>query len=276
MPAKTTSEASEWPLAGQRYRLSAGVEPELDLTATFAAARSQGALVKDEPDTQIWKADIPGIGLSWWKEYRIPRSKRPLKLLSRSRSEREWAAIESMHRADLPVPRPILYAEWRRLGALTSSLVVTGDVPDTLDLESVLASSTIDETVKYQACRNLGRLAHEMHGKGFVHFRLVPRNILVEKNPGQRVWLLDTPYSCHWKAMPPRASRRYDLAQACCINGGMKSRYAEEVLAAYNSSAAVPFDTGRVIGASKRRRKIARIALHTLARVTGHTYSRSS
>jgi tRNA A-37 threonylcarbamoyl transferase component Bud32 len=266
---------SERPLAGQRYRLSAGIDPELDLAATFADARRLGALVKDEPDTHIWKADLPGIGPSWWKEYGIPRAARALKVLSRSRSEREWAALESMHGAGLSVPRPILYAEWRRRGALTSSLVVTGDLPETIDLESLLASSAVDEIIKYQACRNLGRLAHEMHGKGFIHFRLVPRNILIERSPDQKVWLLDTPYSCRWKGLPPKASRRYDLTQACCINGGMRSRYAEEVLAAYNAETDDPWDTGRILAPSKRRRKIARITRHTLARVTGHTYSRS-
>ncbi len=275
MSAETTPSASQRPLAGQRYRLSAGIEPALDLAATFAEARLKGTLVKDEPDTHIWKADIQGIGPSWWKEYGIPRAARPFKLLSRSRSEREWAALESMHSAGLPVPRPILYAEWRRLGALSSSLVVTGDIPDTITLESLLASAAIDEAVKHQACRNLGRLAHEMHDKGFVHFRLVPRNVLIEQTPERRVWLLDTPYSCRWKAMPPKASRRYDLAQVCSINGGMKSFYAEEVLAAYIAASEEPWDTGRILAASKRRRKAARIALHTLARATGHTYSRS-
>jgi len=243
----------------------------MDPVASFAEARRTGELVKDEPLTQIWKADVEGIGLAWWKEYLVPRTLALTRPFARSRSSREWGALVAMEAAGLPVPQPLLFLEWRRWGSAESSLVVTRDIPDTIDLDRLLADPAVDATTRAAACESAGRLAARIHQAGFAHFRLVPRNILVRASPPHETWALDTPYSCQWVDRPPRPMRQYDLAQVCGRNGGMQSADAEHLLGGYAAEADEILDTGWLLAASRRRRKILRIALHTYSRVTGHS-----
>ena len=219
-----------------------------------------------EEHDSLWCAPAPDGTLAWWKEYRNPPVRAQVQRLVRSRAHREWIALRAMARAGLPVPKPLACLEWRRRGALERSMLITADVPGTRDLAALAADPETPAELLHTAARAVGQLARRVHEAGFVHFRFLARNLLVELAHPEKVWILDTPYATAWPRNPPYAHRRFDLQTLACARGSLPTALAEEAIRSYDPG----LDPSRWVHAPRRRLKIQRILYFTLSSWTGN------
>ncbi len=100
----------------------------------------------------------------------------------RTRSFREWRILDRMHRADLPVPRPVA-AFWRRHGPLYSADMLTRRIPAAQPLSARLSAG---DAVDWRA---VGAVLRRFHEAGACHADLNAHNILLDDSGA--AWLLD-------------------------------------------------------------------------------------
>jgi hypothetical protein len=225
-----------------------------------------GEEVYREEHDSLWCAPTPDGTLAWWKEYRNSPLRAQILRFARSRARREWVALRAMAEAGLPVPRPLACMEQRRSGALRASMLVTADIPGQRDLAALVADPTVAPEFLLAASRSVGLLARQMHDAGFVHFRFLARNLLVDVENPERVSVLDTPYVRSWSGRPPAAHCRYDLQTLGCARGGLPVELAYAAIAAYDPS----LPAGTCVRTPRRQLKARRILYFSQASCAGH------
>lgn len=101
---------------------------------------------------------------------------------ARTRSFREWRLLARLHRAGLPVPRPVA-AGWRRRGLSYTADLATMRIPGAVPLSARLA---MGQAVNWQG---IGRALHDFHAAGACHADLNAHNVLLDESGA--TWLLD-------------------------------------------------------------------------------------
>jgi 3-deoxy-D-manno-octulosonic acid kinase len=102
-----------------------------------------------------------------------------------TRSFQEWHLLYHMHRAGLPVPRPIA-AGYRRHGATYSADLLVRRIPGVRSLAAALAVAPVSLGVWVA----IGRSLRHFHVRGIRHADLNAHNILLGENESE-VWLID-------------------------------------------------------------------------------------
>jgi 3-deoxy-D-manno-octulosonic acid kinase len=103
----------------------------------------------------------------------------------RTRSFHEWHLLYQMHRAGLPVPRPIA-AGYRRHGATYSADLLVRRIPAVRSLAAALGQAPVSLGVWVA----IGRCLRNFHVRGVYHADLNAHNILLGEDEGE-VWLID-------------------------------------------------------------------------------------
>jgi 3-deoxy-D-manno-octulosonic acid kinase len=104
---------------------------------------------------------------------------------SLTRSFVEWHLLYVMHRAGLPVPKPIA-AGYRRTGRYCYSAdLLTEQIPQVSSLATRLAAGALPLT----SWIAIGRCLRRFHTEGVCHADLNAHNVLL--NDAQQVWLVD-------------------------------------------------------------------------------------
>lgn len=238
----------------------AATSPEV---AVARACRAENA-VEVSLDDSLWRAPTPDGRLAWWKENRPGRLRSLLRPLVRSRAQREWTSLAALEQEGIPTARPLACLEWRD-SPEPRDLLVVEDVPGSRDLMALAADPAVPRSLLLRSARALGRVVRRMHDVGFVHFRLLPRNVLVDPLQPDRVWLIDSSYLRRWQRVPPLAARRFDLS-TFCSNDEVPGAIAMAMSEAY-------VDGGPILDGLRQPagvRKVARIGLYTFATLTGN------
>jgi 3-deoxy-D-manno-octulosonic acid kinase len=103
----------------------------------------------------------------------------------RTRSFHEWHLLYHMHRAGLPVPRPIA-AGYRRHGYTYSADLLVRRIPGVRSLAAALGAAPLSLGVWVA----IGRCLRNFHARGVCHADLNAHNILLGENQHE-VWLID-------------------------------------------------------------------------------------
>lgn len=233
------------------------------------AVRIEVELERDE----VWRIHAGRDVRLWWKRVVVPRWKRPFSLFVRSRSRREACGLELLRQRALPAPRICACVEWRPRHLLKESALITYDVTGARPLNAFLRDEP-SAVRRFAACAATGRLVARLHEAGLAHFRLFAKNLLVDPQDPERVWLLDAPYLCAWRAQPPSPVRRYDLATLCSRYGELDLAQAGVLLREYSRCTGVRWDERRIAGAPRWRLKLRRISLYLASIWRGHRADR--
>ena len=103
----------------------------------------------------------------------------------RTRSFREWHLLYQMHRAGLPVPRPIA-AGYRRSGSTYTADILLRQIPRVRSLAALLTDAPVSLAVWVA----VGRCLRSFHARGFCHADLNAHNVLIGEQQDE-VWLID-------------------------------------------------------------------------------------
>jgi 3-deoxy-D-manno-octulosonic acid kinase len=103
----------------------------------------------------------------------------------RTRSFHEWNLLYQLHRAGLPVPRPIAAGYRRRGFSYTADILVTR-ISGVLSLAAALEVGPLSLGVWIA----IGRTLRHFHSRGVYHADLNAHNILLGEHDG-KVWLVD-------------------------------------------------------------------------------------
>jgi 3-deoxy-D-manno-octulosonic acid kinase len=115
----------------------------------------------------------------WWTDRYLWQA------ASLTRSFVEWHLLYMMHRAGLPVPKPIA-ACYRRTGRYSYSAdLLTEQIPEVSSLATRLASGALP----LSSWIAIGRCLRRFHRDGVCHADLNAHNVLL--NDAQQVWLVD-------------------------------------------------------------------------------------
>jgi tRNA A-37 threonylcarbamoyl transferase component Bud32 len=108
----------------------------------------------------------------------------------------EFRALAALREKGIPAARPVVAASWTRRGRLVAHVLLTEEVPGTIDLARRLATPgdpvRDDPDTRRAVIRLAGRLLHRMHSEGIVHRDAFARNILVRVGEDEpRIWFVD-------------------------------------------------------------------------------------
>ena len=104
--------------------------------------------------------------------------------LHRTRAFREWALLEHMYQAELPVPRPVA-ARVERHGAVYTADLITERLADVTTLSERLSGTAQSAAIWH----SVGQLIARFHAAGICHADLNAHNIQIDSN--DRLYLLD-------------------------------------------------------------------------------------
>ncbi len=256
-----------------RYSRVEGLPPGgRPLPEGLRAACAEGRRIKDERETLLLRSEDPD-GALWWKLYRVPLRRRLFAFLARSRARREGAALKALAASGIPVPELCCWAETRRLGILSGSLLVTREPPGARNLQELLLSDP-DSVDARNWVRALGLAVRKLHDLGFVHFRLQLRNFLASGSPEHpRILVLDTPYTCRARGPAPRSRRLVDLVDLLGAGSPLPPSLAAEALTAYAGEDPPPARLNALRARSARAQKFRRIGWYLAMK--HHSLSRS-
>ena len=137
---------------------------------------------------------------------------------------REATNLAWLRRHGFGAPRPLAAGSLRRGGLPRYQFLFNGEIPGAPTLRELFEGDAAPE-VRLAVLRALGREAARLHGLGFVHCDLFPRNLLVTGLGGEpRIHFLDA-----WRGGPPPQLRTaaYDLA-CLMVHGAALFAPAEE------------------------------------------------
>ncbi len=141
-----------------------------------------------------------------------PRGKHLRKAFSRNRPLIEWRNLTYFARMGIPVPRVVAHGSQYRLGLLRRGAVVTEEIPQAADLETLVRARPDllqDRAWLFTVMRLLAGHVRRIHDDGFTHRDLKCRNILVTAGSTPDVVFLDCPSGRH----TPRLWRGHFIAK---------------------------------------------------------------
>ncbi|HSV99531.1 MAG TPA: lipopolysaccharide kinase InaA family protein [Sedimentisphaerales bacterium] len=151
-------------------------------------------------------------GRNYYVKRYSPRGKHFRKVFSRNRPVVEWRNLTYFARMGIPVPRVVAYGSQYRLGLLRRGALVTEEVPQAVDLQTLV--KTKPELLQDRAwvlaiMRLLTEYVRRIHEDGFTHRDLKWRNVLVTEGSAPHVVFLDCPSGRH----TPRPWRAHFIAR---------------------------------------------------------------
>ena len=145
-------------------------------------------------------------------------------LICTGRARRALRATLMLEQHGFNAPRPLALMEKRYGPFCTDSILITKDVPDSVQLSERLDqlgadSSKVGLNKKCRLIRKFGRLVGQMHQVGILHGDLRLRNVLVQEQDGSPVfWFIDNERTKRFPVLSPVLARK-NLVQL-----NMKSR----------------------------------------------------
>jgi hypothetical protein len=186
------------------------------------------------PDN-LWRVRLDDGGIGWWKRAVTPRWRLIFAVHGRSRAQREHTALALLRARDLPAPEPVAWRELRHGPFLLESVLVTRERNDLVRLDHFLRDER-STALRTAALNAAGELAARIHARGIAHFRLLPKNLHVERTRPERAWILDAPYACAWRGSVPRRVREFDLCSLAGPASGLETSESEMLIEAYERS----------------------------------------
>lgn len=250
------------------------------LEERYRTSRAEEEPLKAEAETRIWSAQEANGCTHFYKEYRIPPSRRLFSGAARSRALREYRALLAMDLAELPVAQPQWFGELRRGPILEYSVLVTLGLGAVQPLPDWLRAHPDPETA-LRLCRSLGAIARSLHEKGFGHFRMQAKNFMVRSNAsGPTLHMIDAPYTCRWPQAVADRIRAVDLEDLCGTHSVFQADQIQAVMDGYRADppesthpTATPADVLQGYHPGSRGRwgqKLRRIAYYLGAIWSGH------
>mgnify|MGYP002395286792 CR=1 FL=1 len=172
------------------------------------------------------------------KRYNVRGVKEKLKyLFFKSRAFREWTALRHLQTFNIPVPRPLAFAEKKSAKILLAAVLVMEKLTDAQGISPWLREKDQQHPERIEILRQVGYQVARLHGARCRHSDLHAGNILVqyEGPDGEpRVVLIDH-HVCRIGRMPSERQRRKDLAKLFqSLLPKITHIEAMEVLRAYN------------------------------------------
>ncbi len=220
------------------------------------------------PDN-LWRVRLDDGGTGWWKRAVTPRWRLIFAVHRRSRAQREHTALALLRARDLPAPEPVAWRERRRGPFLLESVLVTRETPDLVRFDHFLRDER-SAALRTAALQAAGELAARIHARGIAHFRLLPKNVHVERARPERAWILDAPYACAWRDSVPRRVRVFDLCSLAGPASGLGTIESETLIEAYERSSGTVTERRRLVRARPFAMKIRRIVYYLTAVWTRH------
>lgn len=217
----------------------------------------------------LWRVRLDDGGAGWWKRAVTPAWRRPFAVHGRSRAQREHGALLLLRARGLPAPEPLAWRERRRGPFLLESAILTRNTPDLIRLGDFLREEGAPAR-RAAGLRAAGELAARIHARGIGHFRLLPKNLHVERARPERAWILDAPYACAWRGSVPRRVRIFDLCSLCGPASGLRKVDAEALIEAYELASGTVVARHRLICARPVAMKVQRIVYYLTSVWTRH------
>jgi hypothetical protein len=165
-----------------------------------------GGRVSRGRDKEVRLLNLPRYGAYLKRSAREPLARHATSVLRgarpRSMALREVTLIHHLHRAEIPVARPIAWGERRYLGVPGESFILSEAVPGQ-SLHVVLASAGEGEL--HSVLESFGTLLGRLHAGGFFHI-VRPKDIIV--TPEKRLVLIDREVAAPWP-------RRFSSDKCC-------------------------------------------------------------
>lgn len=237
-------------------------------TQTMPLAPTSGALAPPlehvlrvaVPD-HLWRVRLESGETGWWKRDVTPPWRLAWALGSHARAQREYAALLLLRARGVSAPEPLGWSV-RRLGPLLlESALLTRETADVQRLDDFLRDER-SPARRAAALEAAGALAAQMHARGIGHFRLLPKNLHVERARPERAWILDAPYACAWSGSVPRRVRLYDLCTLAGPASDLSLLDAETLIEAYERHGGTVTQGRQLLCASPCELKVQRITFY--------------
>ncbi|THF63145.1 heptose kinase [Pseudothauera nasutitermitis] len=166
------------------------------LDAVFAL---EGEPVASDPLSRVLRVTVGG------RRYYVKRyhraAKNPLRRwFGRSRAQAEWENLQHFAAWGIPTATLVGWGLERRHGAFHRGALITAEIPDSTNLETLAAHSPgllHDRETFERISRQAARIARALHAHGFTHNDLHWRNLLYRQDSGE-VFLIDCPTGRFW------------------------------------------------------------------------------
>ena len=145
-------------------------------------------LIKDSPSSTVGhcmgfiiKRTNPKKLLNWIKDLFRP-----------SRARDAYLKAYQLELCEIPTPKAVAYADWRHLGFLRHSYLITVEVAGAKTLDQfVRANPQMPLAGRRDLIRRLARLVASLHDAGFSHRDMKVLNILVGSEPERKLYVID-------------------------------------------------------------------------------------
>ena len=190
---------------GNRLYFAPGWQEKLEEIGLVQGSRwdklEPGERVTRSKRTNAYKVTLRSGEIVYFKRYLL--FGKPFKFYLRpSETAVEVFSYKEMAKLGIPIAEPVALGEIRRFGSLFAACIVTKEIPETMTLKeyaihewTFLSPQQRQEvflTISATICRHL----RTMHAAGFFHFDPKWRNILIRKNPSEKIegiWWIDSP-----------------------------------------------------------------------------------
>lgn len=117
------------------------------------------------------------------------------RFLGRSRVRGEWENLLLFQSLDIPTPNIVAYGETRQWGLFRHGVLVTQEVPGSIDLARLTPESPHIKvkSMRLDMLKRVALIARKLHDAGFIHNDFKWRNILVNDDVNPEVYLFDCP-----------------------------------------------------------------------------------
>ncbi len=209
---------------GNRLYFAPGWQEKLEEVGLVQGSRwdklEPGKLVTSSKRTNTYRVTLAGGETVYFKRYLL--FGKPFKFYLRpSEPAVEVFSYKEMAKLGIPIAEPVAVGEIRRFGSLFAACIVTKEIPETITLKeyaihewTFLSPQQRQEaylTISATVCQHL----RTMHEAGFFHFDPKWRNILIRKNPSEKIdgiWWIDSPRGKKLPAWRRRHGIVHDLA----------------------------------------------------------------
>jgi hypothetical protein len=217
----------------------------------------------------LWRIRLESGGTGWWKRAVTPAWRQAFAVHRHSRAQREYEALRLLRARGVPAPEPLAWESRRRGPFLLESALVTRETPDLVRLDHFLHEES-DPARRAVALQAAGALAARIHARGIGHFRLLPKNLHLERAHPERAWILDAPYACAWRGSVPRRVRIFDLCTLCGPKNGLTPQDAETVIESYELASGTVTARPRLLCSQPLAMRFQRVAYYLASVWTRH------
>ncbi len=150
-------------------------------------------------------------------------------LFRRSRAREACVKAYQLELCEIPTPKAVAYADWRTLGFLRHSYLVSVELTGACALHQFLQDNReLPLAARRDLLRRLARLVAALHDAGFSHRDMKTQNILVGPAPERKIHLIDLDGLADVGELPASRARkdlaRLDRAACEAIGCGLRER----------------------------------------------------